>query len=200
MSRRNGRTGAWDTPWVELPPKPPRVTNSYDYWSDKPPEQSDRCTFWLHAIQNLGWRPNRRISGEGYDTSAHWYGIYLWEYLHVIFPILTELGRPALAAAIALQQRAQLDHERALHRAKGAIGHPVPTEFLPAIDHALRDTGQVPRAIIDVAQDWIIVTVPIPNIDGQLGTTGGYHTIKIPRTADGRYYIDATGTSNVLAH
>lgn len=200
MSRRNGRTGSNGGPWVELPAKPPRVDDPYKYWADPPPDEySDRCMYWVHAISQLGWRPNRRISGEGYDTSAHWYGIYLWEYLNVIFPLLQHIEAPKLAAAVAKQQieQAQLDSHRALHRARRDPGHPVPREFLPAIDNALRDTGTVPSAMIDVAQDWIIITVPIPSIDG---TPTAFHTMKLPRYADARYYVDATGTSNRLEY
>lgn len=38
-----------------------------------------------------GWRPNHAISTLGYDGSAGWYGIYIWEYLYLVAPRLAEL-------------------------------------------------------------------------------------------------------------
>jgi hypothetical protein len=85
------RTGGWNTRWVELEkPKPPRVEDRYRYWTDPPETASDRCRYWLRQIDR-GWRPNRQISGHGYDGSAEWYGIYIWEYLYLVAPRLAAL-------------------------------------------------------------------------------------------------------------
>lgn len=84
------RTGGGGGVWVGIEsPKPPKVTDRYRYWSDPPPEQSERCRYWLRQIER-GWRPNKHIAREGYDTSAEWYGVYIWEYLNVIHPALRE--------------------------------------------------------------------------------------------------------------
>jgi hypothetical protein len=40
-------------------------------------------TYWANRIRQ-GWRPNRRIRAMGYDESAHWYGIYIWEQMHTL--------------------------------------------------------------------------------------------------------------------
>ena len=68
------------------PPNPPRV-NRYDYWTDPPPGPSPRLAYWVEKIE-AGWRPNRRISGMGYDCRAEFFGVYLWEYINVLYPLL----------------------------------------------------------------------------------------------------------------
>lgn len=65
---------------------PPRV-ESYDYWSDPPPVLSPRCLHWAKRIKD-GWRPGRNIRN-GYDGNAHYLGVYIWEYLHIIAPMLS---------------------------------------------------------------------------------------------------------------
>ena len=35
-----------------------------------------------------GWKPNRRISGMGYDDSAHFFGVYVWEYINVLSSLI----------------------------------------------------------------------------------------------------------------
>jgi len=80
----SGKTGSHGRPWVLLNrPKPPAVTDPYTYWGDQPPERSARCVWWLEQIDR-GWRPNRALRMEACESSAHWYGIYLWEYINVI--------------------------------------------------------------------------------------------------------------------
>lgn len=39
----------------------------------------------------MGWRPNRRIRQMCYDCSAEFYGVWLWEYLNVLAPLLQEV-------------------------------------------------------------------------------------------------------------
>lgn len=76
------------------PPAPPRVDDHYRFWGDPPPERSPRCAWWVARIEG-GWRPNRRITCEGYDASSSYYGVYIWEYLHVISPLLGKLREKA---------------------------------------------------------------------------------------------------------
>jgi len=68
-----------------------------DYWNSPkvPPasEQSDRCLWWVGRIQDDGWRRNRRISAMGYDEAAEWFGVYIWEYLHVLLPLMGHLEK-----------------------------------------------------------------------------------------------------------
>lgn len=84
------RTGGEGGPWVEIErPKPPRVADHYAYWTDPPPELSERCRYWARQIEH-GWRPNKYISRECYDCRAEWYGVYIWELLNVLDPAIHE--------------------------------------------------------------------------------------------------------------
>ncbi|MFE3229322.1 hypothetical protein [Nocardia sp. NPDC059228] len=87
---RTGKTGTEGQPWIELEkPKPAKVDDRYRYWGDAPPEVSARCRYWARQIQR-GWLPNRRISAECSDCSAAWFGVYIWEYLHVLYPLIVD--------------------------------------------------------------------------------------------------------------
>lgn len=68
-------------------PAPPRVDSIETFWSERPPSPSPRLVYWLERIAD-GWRPNRRVRIRGYDASAHYFGIYIWEELHVMSPVL----------------------------------------------------------------------------------------------------------------
>lgn len=86
------KTGGGGGRWVILErPKPPKVSDRYRYWGEQPPELSERCRYWVRQIER-GWRPNRLINRHCYDCSADWYGVYIWEYLHAIYPLLNELA------------------------------------------------------------------------------------------------------------
>lgn len=86
------KTGGGGGPWVTLErPKPPKVDDHYLYWGEQPPELSERCRYWVRQIK-AGWRPNRKISGEGYDSQSEWYGVYIWELMHVLWPLLHSIG------------------------------------------------------------------------------------------------------------
>ncbi len=63
--------------------------NRYAYWQAPPPEPSPKLKRWIARIK-AGWRPNRRIRQMGYDEKAEFFGVYLWEYLNVIAPMLQE--------------------------------------------------------------------------------------------------------------
>lgn len=71
-------------------PAPPRVEDPYAYWTKEPPAASPRCAWWVERISE-GWRPNSRVEGMGYDDSSFYYGVYVWEYLHVLRPLIDEL-------------------------------------------------------------------------------------------------------------
>lgn len=84
------KTGSENQPWVVLDsPKPPRVALSESYWMSPPPQRSARCAYWVHQIER-GWLPNRSICRNGYHSSADWYGVYIWEYLNVLAPLITQ--------------------------------------------------------------------------------------------------------------
>ena len=81
------KTGSQGRSWVVLEPnRPPRVPDVEDYWGDPPPGMSERCAYWVRQFAR-GWAPNRRVRREGYYSAAEWYGVYLWEYLHVLSPL-----------------------------------------------------------------------------------------------------------------
>lgn len=65
----------------------PMKINVEQYWTEPPPEPSPRCTFWYQRIKE-GWRPNKRIRGMGFQEAAEFYGVYIWEYFHIIRPLL----------------------------------------------------------------------------------------------------------------
>ena len=66
---------------------PPRVGSAEEYWTHPPPEPSPRLTYWLGLLAH-GWKPNRRVRAMGYDQAAEFFGVYIWEYVNVIFPLL----------------------------------------------------------------------------------------------------------------
>ncbi len=74
-----------------MPAGPPRV-DRYLYWEKEPPQPSERCRWWVERIKG-GWKPNRRIGTMGYNASAEWFGVYIWEYLHVLWPLLERKGK-----------------------------------------------------------------------------------------------------------
>lgn len=94
-------------------PAPPRVADRCLYWSEPPPAlsarcMSARCTFWLDRI-GRGWRANRRIRIMGYDEAAEHFGVYIWEWMHVLRPALDRPEEEAARAAALAVERGQLD-------------------------------------------------------------------------------------------
>jgi len=73
-------------PLAVKPAAPPRV-DRYAYWTNEPPDRSARCAWWVSRFE-AGWRPNRRVWRMGYDECAEYFGVYLWEYLNVISPLM----------------------------------------------------------------------------------------------------------------
>ena len=74
-------------PWGH---KPPAVLDITTFWTEQPPYISPRCAYWLRRHDNGTWRPNRRLRTEGYHAAAEHLGIWIWEYLHLIRPLLNE--------------------------------------------------------------------------------------------------------------
>ncbi len=70
----------------------PRVDHVERYWTSPPPEPSKRCLYWRMKII-AGWRGNSRIRGMGYYESAEYFGVYIWEWLHDLSPLLTEVTK-----------------------------------------------------------------------------------------------------------
>ncbi len=67
--------------------RPRAVEDVEQFWIEPPLFRSSRCEWWVKKIE-AGWRPNRRISMMGYYESARFFGVFIWEYLHVIAPML----------------------------------------------------------------------------------------------------------------
>lgn len=59
----------------------------YKYWTEKPPEPSPRLAIWVEKIKH-GWKMNKRFRKEGYDSRCQMFGVYMWEYFHVLCPLL----------------------------------------------------------------------------------------------------------------
>lgn len=78
---------------MTAPRKPPGVDDIETFWTEPPPERSLRLVWWLGEIER-GWRPNRRIRLMGYHCSAEYFGVYIWEYLHVLSPLLDRHMKP----------------------------------------------------------------------------------------------------------
>lgn len=72
-------------------PLPPRVTDRYLHWNRPPRQVSDRCHAWAARIA-AGWKRNRRIGMMGYDAVSEWFGVYIWEWLNVLAPLLQRFG------------------------------------------------------------------------------------------------------------
>lgn len=69
-----------------------RVADHYEYWGDRPPEPSAKLRAWLVRIVADEWRPNRRWEREGYDNRCWFFGVWMWEYLHVLYPLVSKNG------------------------------------------------------------------------------------------------------------
>lgn len=66
-------------------------TARYDFMhSRQPPEISERCRWWVDRIQNRGWIGNKRTMAMGYEDATEYFGVYVWEWVHVIQPLLSE--------------------------------------------------------------------------------------------------------------
>ncbi|MFI5436442.1 hypothetical protein ACHMZP_32160 [Rhodococcus baikonurensis] len=84
------KTGSGNRRWMVLErPKPVKVSDAEDYWLFAPSQLSRRCAYWVRQIER-GWLPNRRIVREGYQNGADWFGVYIWEYLNVLDPLITQ--------------------------------------------------------------------------------------------------------------
>lgn len=76
---------------MSAPPNPPRpwvgteraAKGHYAFWTDPPPDMSARCRWWIERIRS-GWTPTGRMCRQGYDSDAEMFGVYLFEYLHVL--------------------------------------------------------------------------------------------------------------------
>lgn len=71
------------------PTTPTQVKDVTEYWTSPPPEQSARAKYWLERL-NAGWRPNRRIRQFGYHEAAKFFGVYIWEYINVLSPLINK--------------------------------------------------------------------------------------------------------------
>lgn len=70
-------------------PAPPRVKDIQLYWISKPTELSDRCLWWKNRIEN-GWIGNKRINKMGYYELSEYFGVYIWEYINILAPLLNK--------------------------------------------------------------------------------------------------------------
>jgi hypothetical protein len=73
--------------------RPARVCDVELYWSEPSICKSARCLMWERRIRD-GWRPGKRIRVMGYYSKAQFFGVYIWEYLNVISPLLDACSPP----------------------------------------------------------------------------------------------------------
>lgn len=71
-------------PWGH---KPPPVDDVMRHWLEPPPEPSARCLYWQARYRDGSWAPNKYLMRQGYHGSAEWLGVYIWEWLHVMWPL-----------------------------------------------------------------------------------------------------------------
>jgi len=103
-----------------------------------------------------GWRRNKRISGLGYDPAAHHFGVYIWEYINVLQPLLQAKERDAMSDPI--QQAAQ----RVWEASKAFM------------ESALADTAH--KVLEDGVPRYVWEPYPLPT---SLGSGSGLATITI---------------------
>lgn len=84
---------------IAFPHAPPRVADIELFWTEPPPEQSARCAWWVKRIGE-GWAGNKRTRIMGYDEAAAYFGVYIWEYVHVLADLLRS-KRQAVTEVVA---------------------------------------------------------------------------------------------------
>lgn len=82
-----------DEDWVGLQVEgmPPPV-DRYEYWGEAPPEFSERCIWWLHYLADNDLSLTELCDltpfAAGYDDSAEAMGVYMWEWLHILYHVV----------------------------------------------------------------------------------------------------------------
>jgi len=74
-------------PWGH---KPPPVDDATAYWVTVPPVISPRCNYWISRHHAGTWRSNRWVRRQNYHGAAEWLGVWIWEYLNMIRPLIEE--------------------------------------------------------------------------------------------------------------
>jgi hypothetical protein len=69
--------------------KPPPSTTPRPTGTTRRPPCRHAAATGSHAGS---WQPNRWIRREGYHAAAERLGVWIWEYLHVIRPLIEERG------------------------------------------------------------------------------------------------------------
>lgn len=70
------------------------MDDRYRYWGEQPPELSARCWWWLgYLAANDDLTVEQLVdltsSCASYDTSAEELGVYLWEWHHILYHVIT---------------------------------------------------------------------------------------------------------------
>lgn len=73
-----------EPPWGH---KQPAVPNINTYRETPPPTPSPRLPYWLRRLDEGSWHRNKYLT-KGYEGNTGWFGIYIWEYLYVLSPLL----------------------------------------------------------------------------------------------------------------
>jgi hypothetical protein len=64
----------------------------YEFWTNPPPTMSARCSWWVDRVRG-GFRRNKRLKVMDYSDSAAFFGVYVWEWLNVLWPMFYSLER-----------------------------------------------------------------------------------------------------------
>ncbi len=70
-------------------PQPSAVTDVFDFIDRQPPGRSARCEWWVQRI-SLGESPDWEIRTSWCAEAAERLGVWVWEYVNVIYPLIKE--------------------------------------------------------------------------------------------------------------
>ncbi len=82
---------SWDTD--RMPPPVPAALRM-NYTTSPPPRPSPRCEAWVRRI-NRGWWVPAHVSRNGWSMMVCYFGVYAYEYLHILLPMISSNSTPA---------------------------------------------------------------------------------------------------------
>lgn len=77
------------------PEMPPPVEDRYRYWREQPSEPSPRLWWWLNYLAENRLSQAELLAllsdGNNYDDNAAKFGVWLWEWHHVLYHVMRNL-------------------------------------------------------------------------------------------------------------
>ena len=86
--RRWGQLALWPTPQLPLRVGTDRYATKH--WTAAPTELTSRCVAVIARFK-CGWKLPKHARGLGYDGSAEFLGIYINEWIDVVYPMLRSM-------------------------------------------------------------------------------------------------------------